>query len=182
MNIKIEYQPTAKELTKASSLFAEKKPFLLYTVGFINIFAGIFLVIFSLTLVVSIVNSKVSFPIQWLAALAVCFLWLFGRRPFNEWLLYQRMKRSIVLSKPITIEISLNGIVWAGKGLRQGHMTWDQVKYVLEAKNGFVFPNSFTTFLWLPFRAFNSPGDIQDLRNIIIEKKIVHRVFSRWEC
>ena len=177
MNIKIEYQPNAKELTKASSLFAEKKPFLLYTVGFINIFAAIFLVIFFVTLVM----FKGLLPNQWLAA-AICFLWLFGRRPFNEWLLYQRMKRSLVLSKPITIEISLNGIVWSGKGLRQGHMTWDQVKYVLEAKNGFVFPNTFTTFLWLPFRAFNSPQDIQDLRKVIIERQIVHRVFNKWMC
>ena len=32
-----------KELAKASSLFAEKKPVLLFAVGFLNLFAGFFL-------------------------------------------------------------------------------------------------------------------------------------------
>lgn len=177
MNIKIEYVPTAKELAKASSLFAEKKPFFLFAVGFINIFTGIFLAIFIIKLIVFkglLINE--------LIAMLVCILWLFCRRPFNEWLLYQRMKNSIVLAKPITVEVSRNGVVWSGKGLRQGNMTWDQINFVLEAKNGFVIPNSFTKFLWLPFRGFESPQNIEELRKLIIERKIVHRVFPRWQC
>lgn len=176
MNIKIEYVPTAKELVRASSLFAEKKPFLLYAVGFLNIFSGLFLFIFVLKLIMVGL-----LPNEWLAAIG-CALWLFGRRPFNEWLLYQKMKRSIVLSKPITIEISRNGVVWSGKGLRQGNMSWDQIKYVMEAKNGFVFPNTFTRFLWLPFRGFKSPEEIEELKKLFIEKKLVHRTFLKWEC
>lgn len=176
MNIKIEYQPTAKELARASSLFAEKKPFLLFAVGFINIVAIFFLIIFVLKLIfIGLLLNEI------IAAIG-CFIWFFGRRPFNEWILYQRMKRSIVLAKPITIEVSRNGIVWSGKGLRSGNMSWDQIKYVLEAKNGFVLPNTFTKFLWLPIRGFQSPQDIQDFKTLIIEKKIVHRVFSKWEC
>lgn len=176
MNIKIEYQPTAKELVKASSLFAEKKPFLLFTVGFLNIFASLFLLIFFLKLV--LVGLL---PNEWLAAVG-CSLWLFGRRPFNEWLLYQRMKGSLVLSKPITVEISRNGVVWSGKGLRQGNMSWDQIKYVMEAQNGFILPNSFTRFLWLPFRGFQSPQEVEELRKLITDMKIVHRIFAKWQC
>lgn len=176
MNIKIEYQPTAKELAKASSLYVEKKPFLLFTIGIINIFMGILFALF----VLKLVFIKLT-PQDW-AATFVCALWLFFRRPFNEWLLYQRMKKSLVISKPIIIEISMNGIVWSGKGLRQGHMTWDDIKYVLEAENGFVFPNTFTRFLWLPFRGFASPEDLQALRDTIVEKQIVHRVYAKWKC
>ncbi len=176
MNIKIEYEPTAHELTKASSLYAEKKPLLMFAIGFINIGMGLLFAIFLLKLVILGLT-----PQDWLA-LSICALWLFGRRPFNEWLLYQRMKRSLVLSRPIIIEISRNGIVWSGKGLRQGHMTWEQVKYILEASNGFVLPNTFTRFLWLPFRGFSSPEELQAMRDIIVEKHIVHRVFPRWTC
>ncbi len=176
MNIKIEYQPTARELAKASSLYVEKKPFLLFTIGIINIFMGILFALFVLKLVL----LKLT-PQDW-AAMLVCGLWLFLRRPFNEWLLYQRMKKSLVVSKPIVIEISMNGIVWSGKGLRPGHMTWDEIKYILEAENGFVFPNTFTRFLWLPFRGFKSPQALQMLRDTIVEKQIVHRVYSKWKC
>lgn len=176
MNIKIEYEPTAKELTKASSLFAEKKPLLLYTVGLVNIFMAVLFVIFFLKVLFLPSNMQDLIP------LFICAVWLFGRRPFNEWLLYRRMKKSIVLSKPITIEISRNGVVWSGKGLRQGNMTWDQIKYVMEAQNGFVFPNTFTRFLWVPFRGFASPDDLQNLRDLIVEKQVVLRVYRRWRC
>ncbi|MBS0286574.1 MAG: YcxB family protein [Proteobacteria bacterium] len=176
MNIKIEYEPTAHELAKASSLFAEKKPLLLYTVGLVNIFMAVLFVIFFL---------KVLFlptTLQDLLPLGLCAIWLFGRRPFNEWLLYRRMKKSLVIGKPMIIEISRNGIVWSGKGLRQGQMTWDQIKYILEAQNGFVFPNTFTRFLWVPFRGFNTPDDLQNLRDLIVEKQVVLRVYRRWRC
>ncbi len=176
MNIKIEYQPNAKELAKASSLYVEKKPLLMFAVGFINIGMAILFTLFVLKLVVLTLT-----PQDWLALL-VCALWLFGRRPFNEWLLYRRMMKSLIISKPIIIEISRNGIVWSGKGLRQGNMTWDQIKYILEAQNGFVLPNTFTRFLWLPFRAFNSPEDLQSLRDLIVEKQLILRVFPKWEC
>ncbi len=176
MDIKVEYQPTPRELAKASSLYVEKKPLLLVTVGIINIAMGILFALFVLKMVLLTLTFN-----DWMA-LIICALWLFGRRPFNEWLLYKRMKNSLVVSKPLIIEISRNGVVWSGKGLRQGHMTWDEIKYILEAQNGFVMPNTFTRFLWLPFRGFNSADDLKILRDLIAEKKIVHRVFPRWVC
>jgi hypothetical protein len=176
MDITLQYQPNAKELAKASSLFLEKKPFLLYSVGLINILISVILILTVLKFVF------IEFHLKELVVPFICLIWLFGRRPFNEWLLYLRMKRSIILEKPITITITHNGIVWSGKGLRPGNMGWDHVKYILEAKNGFVMPNSFTKFLWIPLRAFGSPEDIQAFKNIIIEKKIVHRIFYRWQC
>ncbi|MBS0288910.1 MAG: YcxB family protein [Proteobacteria bacterium] len=176
MNIKIEYQPTAKELAKASSLFAEKKPLLLFVVGFINIVLGFFFIIFILKFI------KLGLTLQDILALIICTLWLFGRRPFNEWLLRQRMKNSLILNKPITIEVSRNGLVWSGKGLRQGNMTWDQITYILQAKNGFVLPNTFTRFLWLPFRGFSNDDEIEAFKALIKEKEILVRLFPKWEC
>src|SRR5690349_615491 len=108
MNLKITYQPTARELAKASSLFIEKKPFLLFIIGILNIFMGLFLLLFVLAQILT------GFHLSYALATLACGLWLFGRRPFNEWLLHLRMKRSLVLEKPITIDVSANGIVWEG--------------------------------------------------------------------
>lgn len=176
MLIKVEYQPEAKELTRASLIFAEKKPFLLYTVGFLNLFTGLFLIVFVAKLFVA------GLTLQELVAGLVCLSWLFGRRPLTEWLLHSKMKSSKVLEKPITVEMSLNGIVWSGKSLRLGHMSWSDLKYVLETQNGFIFPNAFTRFLWLPYRGFQSPHDIQALKDLILERKIVYRAFPNWKC
>ncbi|MGD9593019.1 MAG: hypothetical protein AB7V32_10905, partial [Candidatus Berkiella sp.] len=52
MNIKIEYQPNANELAKASSLYAEKKPLLLFIIGFVNIGMAILFALFVLKLVI----------------------------------------------------------------------------------------------------------------------------------
>lgn len=176
MLIKVEYQPNAKELTRASLLFAEKKPFLLYTVGFLNLFTGLFLIIFIIKLFVAGLTKHE------LIASLICAMWIFGRRPLNEWLLYYKMKNSKVLEKPITVEMSLNGIVWSGKGLRFGHMNWTELKYVIEAQNGFILPNTFTRFLWLPYHGFQSPQDIQTLKDFILERQIVYRAFPSWKC
>ena len=176
MNINITYQPTAKELAKASSLFVEKKPLLLFFVRFLNIITALFLIIFILKLFTMglLVNES--------ASAIVCLIWLFGRRPFNEWLLYHRMKRSNIVEKPIHVELSRNGIIWSGKGLKPGNMGWDEIKYILEAQNGFILPNALTRFLWLPFRGFQSSDQIQELRNFIQERKITKRLYTSWSC
>jgi hypothetical protein len=175
MNIIIEYEPTAVELAKASSLFVEKKPFLLYTVGFINIVAGLILVILILKLL-----SMGLLPNEWLAAIGA-ILWLFARKPFNEWLLLKRMKQSLVVGKPLKVELSRNGVVWSGKGLIPGHMPWEQIKYILEAQNGFLLPNNLTQFLWLPIRGF-SAENLSQFKELLIEKNVVLRSYPKWKC
>lgn len=177
MLIKVTYEPTAKELANASSLFIEKKPFMLFAIGFLNVFAGIILLIIVFKLVV----VKMLLPSEWLALLGAS-LWLFVRRPFNEWLLRLRMKNSFLLGYPLTVEITLNGIAWSGKRVRTESMGWEVVKYVMEAKNGFLLPNAVTKFLWLPFRGFESDDQIDAFRTFVTERKIPHRVYSRWEC
>lgn len=176
MNITIEYEPSATELAKASSLFVEKKPFLLYIVGFVNIIAGLI----SAVLIFKLFKMGL-LPNEWLALLCAC-LWLFARRPFNEWLLLKRMKNSPVIGKTITVELSLNGIVWSGKGLIPGHMSWDQIKYVIEVQNGFLIPNNLTQFLWLPFRGFSSADKIEELKNFLNQKQVVLRAYPNWQC
>lgn len=176
MDIHVQYQPTAKELARASSLFLEKKPLFLYGVGFINLFIIFILGIMVLKLFVLGLNRN-----EWIATLGSS-LWLFGRRPLNEWVLFRRMKSSKVVEKPITVDISFNGIVWSGKSLRPGQIAWDQIKYIMETKNGFILPNAFTKFLWLPFRGFQSEQDVITLREAFIEKRIVLREYKSWGC
>lgn len=175
MYIRIHYEPSLQELARASSLFIEKKPFIFLTVGFINLIAGLFtlILIFKLYLQGLLAN-------EWLA-LVGAMLWLWGRRPFSQWLLQRRMKHSRVLHKPITIEISLNGISWSGKGLLAGNIAWQDIKYLLETKNGFIIPNRFSKFLWVPFRGFKSTEHIQQFQSLISEKKIKH-LFTRRVC
>lgn len=176
MHIKVEYQATLKELSRASLLFAEKKLFMRYAVLLLNILVGGFALIFLLYLLL------IGFAVNILLAGLVCLIWLIGRRPFYGWLLYQNIKRSPVIEKIITIELSLNGIVWSGKGLKVGNLPWMSLKYALEAQNGFVLPNNFTTFLWLPFRGFASPEAIEDFRALLAEKKISLLPYKKWRC
>ena len=174
MKIHIEYEPTPQELGNASALFVEKKPFLLLLVILSNILVG-----FVVISIAALFFLKLSLTLaQWIS-LGVGLLWLFGRPYFHKWLLHRRMKNSLVIGKPISIEMTLNGIVWSGKGLRPGAMQWEHIKYIIEVKNGYILPNSFTRFLWIPFRGFESPAFIDTFRKFIIEKRIVLKVYSK---
>ena len=177
MNIRIEYQPNAKELARASALFIEKKPVIMFGVAIMNIVTGIVV-----ALLLGVFFMQHHLDLNQSMAVVLGSLWLFGRKPFHEWLLRRKMQGAKILQMPITINVSLNGITWSGKGLKNGNMSWDQVHSILQAKNGFVMPNTFTRFLWLPFRGFQSPEQIEDFKALIKEKKIVYRIFSNWEC
>ena len=176
MNITIFYQPNALELAKASSLFIEKKPLLYFMIGFLNIATALFLLIFIIKLVV------MGLTLQESIAALVFGLWLFGRKPFHQWLLYLRMKASPVIHHPIKIEISRNGIVWSGKGLRSGNIRWEEIKMLIEVQNGFLLPNTFIKFLWLPFRGFQAPAQLQDFRTLIKEKQILIKLYNNVAC
>jgi hypothetical protein len=176
MNITATYKPTALELAHASSLFIEKKPFLRFAVGLINLFAGILVVIF----VTKLFYMGISLQ-EW-SALVIGLLWIFGRRPFNEWLLYRKMCKSMVLDKQMTIAFSRNGIIWSGEALKNGQMSWAQIKYIMIAQNGMILPQTATRFLWVPFRAFDHPDDIEFLRAFAEERHIHLRSFPKWIC
>lgn len=176
MDIRVHYDPNAQELVKASSLFLEKKPIFFYGIGLLNILLALLLAIMFAKLVTLGLTLG-----EWITTFVSIF-WLFGRKRFNEWMLYRKMMRSRIVGKPITIDISYNGIIWAGKGLSPGDMGWEQVKYVFEVQNGFIFPNTFTRFLWLPFRGFESQQHIETLRNSLLEKKIKIRPYKNYVC
>jgi hypothetical protein len=176
MEIHVSYQPTAKELTKAGSLFVEKKPFFLITIQAMNLFAIVIGVLLCIKLFKFGLTKE-----EWLAGLTA-LVWLFGRRPMNEWLLFQRIKKNKILQSPIQVVFSLNGVMWEGKGLATGHMPWQHVRYITEVKNGFLIPNASTRYLWLPFRSFKSPSDINTFRNLLNEKQIIRRYYPKWEC
>lgn len=176
MNITVCYEPTAKELGKASMLFVEKKPLFLFTLGLLNLLVGFVLLVIMLKWVLQGLDTK-----EWFAALGA-LAWLLGRRRLNQWVLCRRMKRSPVVGKPLSIVLSYNGIIWSGRQLRSGRLSWEQVKYVFEAGDGFVLPNSFTQFLWLPFSGFKNKKEIDTLRTVFKEKKMTYRIFPRWYC
>lgn len=177
MQISITYEPTAKELVKASSLFIEKKPFMFYSIGFINIFAWFILAILILKLVV----AKTLTPNEGLASVTAC-VWLFARRRVSEAILNSKMKGSFILNNPLTIDISLNGLAWYGKRIRSESMKWSDITFAFEAKNGFIIPNAFSRFLWLPFRGFQSPDEINAFRQMLVDRNIAIKTFPKWEC
>lgn len=176
MNMKIEYQANAQELSRASSLYMENQPFLRVTILFMNFAVSIMLILVLCKI------AFIGFNINDVVALIGGSLWLFARRPINDWILLRRMRKSPIIDKAMTIEISLNGIVWEGKGLIPGKISWDQVKAVLETQNGFILYNTFTRFLWVPFRGFQSSEQIEALQALIREKKITHRLFANYLC
>ncbi len=177
MEIKVTYQPTAQELMKASSLFIEKKPFFLILIGIMNVFATVVFVLMCLKLA----TIRTLHPEEWMAGLTA-LVWIFGRRPANEWLILQRLKNNKILQLPIQVSLSLNGIAWEGKGLTPGHMSWNDVRYVFEAKNGLIIPNAGARYLWLPYRGFSSENDINALKQLITDRKIIVRRYPKWEC
>ncbi|MCS5712617.1 YcxB family protein [Candidatus Berkiella aquae] len=176
MEIQVSYQPTAKELMKASSLYVEKKPFFLLIINAMNVFAGIIVILMGIKL-----YYYGLIPEEWMAG-AMGIAWIFGRRPLNEKLLMHRLKDSQILDVPINIVFSLNGIAWSGKGLVTGNMAWGDIRYILEAKNGFLIPNATTRFIWLPFRGFKSAEDILALREAFVQRNIIPRKYLKWEC
>lgn len=176
MNIEVTYTPTAKTLANASSLFIEKKPFLLGIVTIVNLLAGLLIVAMIAKLFVLGLT-----PQEWSAAI-VALIWIFGRRPFNEWLLYRKMKKSSVINKPITITLSGNGIIWSGEQLKKGEFNWNNMSYVMETQNGWICPYSATKFLWLPFDAFKNNDEIEELRTFFKERQIACRLFKKWTC
>lgn len=177
MQISVSYELTAKELARASALFIEKKPFMRYSIGFLNGFACVILAI--LLLKALFIHNML--PNEILAGIGAC-AWLFGRRPFSEWLLLQRMKRSLLLNTHVTVDVSLNGISWSGKRIVTASLKWNDFSYALEAQNGFVLPTGRSQFLWIPFRGFSSSTDLERFRETLNEHKIVLQTYPQWIC
>lgn len=177
MNISVSYEPSAKELANASALFVEKKPFMRYSIGFLNGFAWVILAI----IVVKALFVHSFLPNELLACFGAC-LWLFGRRPFNNWLLLQRMKRSLLINTQVNINISLNGVSWSGKRIVTASLRWNDFSYAFEAKNGFVIPAGGSQFLWVPFRGFAASTDINAFRETLQEHNIALHAYPKWEC
>lgn len=176
MKISITYEPNAKELANASFLFIENRPFIRFTIGFINIFAYLILFI----LLFELYHNHEWLPNEALAFAGVLF-WLWIRRPLTRLILRLRMKSYYLLNMPLTIDVSLNGIAWSGKRVKSESLTWDQVKSVLESKNGFVIPNAFSKFLWIPFRGFQSQQDIEAFRQMLRDKSVAIKTFPKWD-
>lgn len=176
MHIQVNYEPTATELANASLLFVEKKPFLLIVVGIINLLASLLIIIMILKVITQGLH-----PNEWLALIGGS-LWLFARRPLNRWLLTRKMRKSPAIDKPVSIDITLNGIVWSGKGLQPGKMPWENIRYLLVAQNGFILPHNFSQFLWLPYRGFAFTEKIDEFEATLKEKKILLRRFPKWVC
>lgn len=176
MDITATYQASATELAKASSLFIEKKRFLMFAVWAMNILGG--LLIIAMVTKLFMVGLNLS---EW-GVLVGALLWIFGRRPFNEWLLLKKMRASKVSDKSITVTFSLNGIVWSGEALKNGNLSWAHIPYVMIAQNGLVIPQGATQFLWVPFRAFPDQSAIDNLTHVMQEHRILIRKYPQWRC
>lgn len=176
MNIKIQYTIDEVSLARASFFFSEKKPFVLYTIGFFNIIAYLFAAIMLAKGILLNLN------LQELTLLAIMIIWLFARKPFARWVFKRKMKKLNTIGKTMTIEISRNGIMWSGEGIKTGHLAWQYISYILEIKNGFIIPYSVNRFLWLPHTGFKSKLQIEKIKTLIIDKHVPLRVYPKLEC
>ncbi|MCS5707406.1 hypothetical protein CC99x_000665 [Candidatus Berkiella cookevillensis] len=176
MNIKIQYIIDGLSLARASFIFSEKKPFILYSIGFFNIIAALFSVIMITK------GLLLNLTQQELILLIVMLLWLFARKPLVRWIFKRKMKKINTIGKTMVIEISRNGIMWSGEGIKTGHLAWQYISYILEIKNGFIIPYSVNRFLWLPNTGFKSKLQIEKIKTLIIEKHVPLRVYPKLEC
>lgn len=176
MNIKIQYLIDAKTMAKASFIYSEKKPVVMYGVGFINILAGL---LFSIMLVKLPMLGLILQ--EWIIMLLMA-AWLFGRKPLIRAMFRRKMKKLNTVDKDMVIEISRNGIIWSGEGIKTGHLSWQHVAYILELKNGFIIPYSLNRFLWVPFTGFKSKLQIQKIKTLIEDKHVPLRMYPKLEC
>lgn len=176
MNIKIQYTINESEMARASFIFSEKKPFILYSVGFLNIIA------FLLILIMIIKGLLLNLNPQESVLTALMASWLFLRKPFARWLFRRKMKKSPINGKVMTIEISRNGIIWSGEGIKTNHLAWQHISYILELKNGFIIPFSVNRFLWIPFTGFKSKLQIEKIKSLIVDKHVPLRDYPKISC
>jgi len=170
MHIQVEYLTAAPELAHASIAFLEKKPFVRALILLSN--AIVCFVALALLLLFSVMHTlNLS---QWVALLTAG-LWLFGRKPLHTWVLSRRMHQATTIGKVLIVSLSQNGITWSGRGLVPGNMAWKDLKYLVRTREGFILPQSFTRFLWLPFHGFSSPEDIAAFNDFIQTQPIVLR-------
>lgn len=176
MNIKVQYTVDGAELARASFIFSEKKPFILYGIGFLNIIA------FILLLLMMLKGLLLHLTLQEFSLMILMAAWLFLRKPFAKMLFKRKMKKSPIVGKLMIVEISRNGIIWSGEGIKTNHLAWQHVSYILELKNGFIIPFNLNRFLWLPLTGFKSKLQIEKIKSLIIDKRVPLRVYSKLIC
>lgn len=176
MNIQVRYTIDAPTMAKASFIYTEKKPFVLYGVGFVNIFAFL---LFGIMLLKGILLSLNG---QEFAILACMGLWLFARKPVSRYIFHRKMKKLNTLDKVMSIDISRNGIVWQGEGIKPGHLAWQHVSYILQLNNGFIVPYSLNRFLWIPYSGFKSKLQVEKIQNLIKDKQVPIRHYPKYSC
>lgn len=176
MILNCEYKMDALPLANASFVFTEKKPLLMFAMGAFNIFAVFLFGIMFIKLVMMGLN-----PNEWIILL-LFGAWLFLRKPIAKKVYLRRVKKSNLVDKTIHIEISRNGIVWSGEGLKTNHIAWKHIQYALELKNGYIIPFSMVRFIWIPNAGFKSKLQIDKFKNLIIDKQVPIRSYTKISC
>jgi len=176
MNITVRYEMEAHTLANASLIFTEKKPLLMFAIGGFNIIA----ILFSGIMLTKLVLLGLSLN-EWSILIFFC-MWLFLRKPFSKWLYLRRMKKSPIIGKVMNIEISRNGIIWSGEGLKTDHLAWQHIRYIMELKNGFLIPYSIVRFIWVPYAGFKSKLQIDKIKTLIVDKRVPLRTYPKLQC
>lgn len=177
MDITVNYKPTVKELARSSLLFAEKRPIMMFLVGIINAIAWILLGIMTLYFIVFF-----KLNLSQLFIIVTMLTWLFGRKRFFGWILKRRMEKSLIVDQPITINITRNGIAWHGSKIRPNSINWEDLKYIIEAGNGYILPHSYNKFLWIPHRGFETPDQLVEFAKYLGIRQTVMRSYLKWLC
>lgn len=148
-------------------VFMERKPLLRLSVTFFNVLTSLFALIM-------IAKAWLLKTVTWQEAGMVlfCLLWLFGRKPFTQMMLIRKMRNQTRHNNPLELSISKNGIVWTGKGIRQGSVSWQHIKKIYVLRNGYIVPCHLAKFLWIPLKEFHSKEDRKLFENYCAELNI----------
>src|SRR5690606_24434647 len=173
--IKIRYTPEPKILGRASLFFAEKKPFIAFVIIFFNIIMTLIFTVMLLKLILVHVITT-----QELLSFIVCILWLFGRKPLTAKMLTRKMENQTNTQFPMEIEVSDNGIIWHGKKMNDGTLSWRYLKKVYKTQNGYIVPGSVTRFLWVPFDGFKNTKEQAEFESILEKKQVILKHYPNW--
>ena len=105
-----------------------------------------------------------SSPLPLLILPAFAIYWTLLRRPLADWQLRRAFGKHLSADQMIEWEVSAKEVKYYQRGLFYTAASWKNFIRVLEVRDGFLLYTHGQAFVWLPFRAFESPEAVEQTR------------------
>ena len=114
-------------------------------------------------------------PLILLCLPAYALYWTFFRNALLKWQARWALKKDPGADQMIEWEVSAKEVKYYQRGLFYTASAWKNFVKVAEAHDGFLFYMGERSFVWLPFRAFESPQAIEQTRAFAQASGLLYR-------